>query len=136
MFKKYDKYLSSEFSIDFWSDEGINQAVLLIAEFKNSDWSDLRKEIDNKPSYWLIRCAETLGDEVNEEAFNILLKLIQSKDEDVQLASVDSINSLASMDLDILKYRSLIIPILNNLYDDAGMVSKTMIENLMSKFTN
>ena len=113
MFIKYDQYLSSDFAVDFWSDEGISQAVSFVSNFDDKDWISLYRSIGEKSSSWLVRCAETLGDSVNKNSFDALLLLIQIEDEEVQLAAIDSINSLVSMGFDISQYSASIKPILN-----------------------
>lgn len=61
-FDDFDKYLTSDFSDDYWSDEGIGFAVEKLSAFTREDWSRLKNESNNRSVEWVIRCAETLGD--------------------------------------------------------------------------
>ncbi len=133
MFEKYDKYLCSDFSVDFWSDEGISQAASFVSRFDDADWFFLYRSIGKKSSQWLVRCAETLGDIVEEKSFDALLLLIQFEDKEVQLASIDSINSLANMGFDISQHSKLIKHALNKLKYNSGIVANILIENLETK---
>ena len=133
MFTKYDQYLSSDFSVDFWSDEGISRAASFVSNFDDADWASLYQSIASKSSQWLVRCAETLGDIVDKKSFDALLLLIQIEDKEVQLASIDSINSLASMGFDISQHSKSIEPVLSKLKANSGRLAKLVISSLEAK---
>jgi len=133
MFESYDRYLCSGFSADFWSDEGISEAVVFVRGFSDTDWDALLKSISIKSSEWLVRCAETLGDVAEEKSFCALLFLIQIEDEQVRLAAIDSINSLASMGFDISGHSDLIKFALDRIGPECGIVAAQVIRSLEGK---
>lgn len=101
MYRLYDEYIGSDFSLDYWSDEGISQAALILIKFTDSDWEILAKLCLSKPEKWGIRCAETLGDIEDAKAFMVLLQLLKSVSADVRVAALDSIRFLITRGTDI-----------------------------------
>lgn len=101
MYGLYDEYIGRELSVDYWSDEGISQAALILVKFTDSDWKILAKLCLSKPEKWGIRCAETLGDIEEAKAFMVLLQLLKSVSADVRVAALDSIRSLMTRGMDI-----------------------------------
>ena len=97
MFIKLDKYLSSSFTIDYWSDEGIGIAEELICTFTSDDWIKLKTSIESRNMIWLIKCAEILGEHEKEVAVDVLMELALNNNVEVQIAALDSINSLLSL---------------------------------------
>lgn len=74
MYELYDEYLGRDFSSDYWSDEGISQAGLILSRFTDSDWSALATSCLGKPEKWGIRCAETqeyMDDSANHEIYDV-----------------------------------------------------------------
>ncbi len=93
MFEKYAAYLDDDFSVDYWSDLGIDHASTFLEKFTDSDWISLASSIQLKPTTWLVRCAETLGDINGNKSFNVLIKLIEVESDEVKISALDSINS-------------------------------------------
>ncbi|QJQ02439.1 hypothetical protein [Herbaspirillum rubrisubalbicans] len=86
MYRLYDEYISRDFSLDYWSDEGISQAALILIKFSDSEWDILAKPCLEKPEKWGVRCAETLGDIESVKALMVLLQLLKSENFDVRVA--------------------------------------------------
>ncbi|WP_284079158.1 hypothetical protein [Herbaspirillum aquaticum] len=101
MYRLYDEYIDRDFSSDYWSDEGISQAALILIKFTDDDWDCLAKSCLGKSEKWGIRCAETLGDTEGSKAFIVLLQLLKSERYDVRMAALDSIRSLVESGTDI-----------------------------------
>lgn len=97
MFKDFDNYLLSSFSEDYWSDEGIGFAEVKLCEFSNEDWLIINNDWRDRDSFWLIRCANVLGDFNDSKSMNLLLSFLSVDNVEVQIAALDSINSLLSM---------------------------------------
>ncbi|MGE6440278.1 hypothetical protein ACQKC9_01785 [Psychrobacter sp. NPDC078409] len=97
MFKDFDNYLLSSFSEDYWSDEGISFAEVKLCEFSNEDWLTINNDWRDRDSFWLIRCADVLGDFNDSKSMNLLLSFLSVDNVEVQIAALDSINSLLSM---------------------------------------
>jgi hypothetical protein len=132
VFQDFDKYLSSSFSADYWSDEGIGIAEEKLSEYAAEDWEQLMLAIQNRNTSWLVRCAEVLGDHRDALAIDILIKLSSNEDIDVQIAALDSINSLLtfmSVDESTIKKLNAIAGTMNS----SSIVVKTMLDSLKSK---
>ncbi len=133
MFEKYDQYLSSEFSDDYWSDIGISHAIDLLINFNEQDWMTLKDSCHQRQPAWCVRCAETLGDNNTAYTLEILIKLLAKSDGDVTIAVLDAINSIAITEFDIAKYSGDLLIAIADAEKNAGAVSSRMLAALRSK---
>lgn len=101
MIEEYAKYLDGDFSVDYWSDEGIGVAVSILSRFKGSDWTQLEHSLGGRSDQWLTRCAETLSEANQVQALQLLLRLIESNGGIVRIAALDAMSSLVSQGLDV-----------------------------------
>ncbi|CCN69728.1 hypothetical protein VIBNISFn118_1470002 [Vibrio nigripulchritudo SFn118] len=97
MFEEFDRFLSMSFSIDYWEDEGIGIAANKLYDFSEQDWMELENALDLREDQWKVRCIGVLGECEHKSVFQMLLKnIVICKSQPVQIAAVDSINSLLS----------------------------------------
>lgn len=96
MFIEFDNYLKSDFSEDYWSDEGIGFAEEKLHSFSSEDWIAIDENCTSRDSIWLARCANSLGEVHDSKSLNLLVKLLLIDDTEVTIATLDSINSLLS----------------------------------------
>jgi len=61
-FKEYSALLEIDFSIDYWSDLAIDEAIDHLEKFDENDWIELKKNLHRKSCIWQTRCAETLSE--------------------------------------------------------------------------
>jgi HEAT repeat protein len=130
---KYITYLDQNFSIDYWSDEGINHAVALLEQFSASDWENLEKALLTKGDFWATRCAETLGESESKSAFDVLLALVSSKSNEVKIAALDTINSLMSQGFEIDNSVEKIRAAVSSVRNTADSVSVMALDSLEKK---
>lgn len=135
MFEKYASYLNADFSVDYWSDEGIGYAITLLEKFTDSDWVSLKDMIHNKPIPWLVRCAETLGDVGGVSSFDVLLELIAVQNDEVKISALDSMNSLLSLGFDLGNSAGRIRSSIEAARNSAGAVASMVLDSLENKLT-
>jgi hypothetical protein len=135
MFEKYDQYLNLGFSVDFWSDEGISHATSLLEKFTKPDWDCLGLACATRPTQWLVRCAETLGDNVSAHCFHVLILLLQAGDKEVTVSALDSINALSSMGLDISSHSESLLKAIEAIKHHASQVERMLLDALERKLT-
>lgn len=97
MFVEFDNYLKSDFSENYWNDEGIGIAEEKLHGFSSDDWLAIEQKYTRRDSVWLIRCANALGEVHDSKSLKLLVKLSSVNDIEVNIAALDSINSLLSM---------------------------------------
>jgi HEAT repeat protein len=95
IFKEYSSVLEIECSVDYWSDQAIDEAIQYLERFDNSDWNELVQSVNSKPIGWQARCAETMSEVASEKAIPVLMSLLGSSSEDVLEATIDSLNSFS-----------------------------------------
>lgn len=94
MYNELDNYLSSEFSVDYWSDEGINIAGTTVENFSEDDWKLLVINASEKSPDWQVKLANVLGDFTTENSVSILISLLGSSNNEVIEAAIDSIRGM------------------------------------------
>lgn len=97
MYNELENYLSSEFSVDYWSDEGITIAVNTVENFSEDDWKLLVINASKKSPDWQIKLANVLGDFTTEKSMTILIALLSSNNSDVIVAAIDSIRGMTHL---------------------------------------
>jgi hypothetical protein len=132
MYVDFDNYLSSDFSDDYWSDEGISFAEAKLYKFSDKDWLAINEKWKNKNCFWLIKCASVLGDFNDSKSMELLMEFLAVDDIEVQIAALDSINSLLSMDVASTNIDMRLSEKINDI-ESSSMVVKIMIDSLKSK---
>ncbi|TLG88000.1 HEAT repeat domain-containing protein [Pseudomonas edaphica] len=133
MFGKYDCFLGSIGSEDYWSDVGINIAASKISQFDNSNWEELESALRAKSEVWRGRCAESLGDSNDERALRVLVTLLKAGEESVVIHAIESIESvfLAGYILD----RAQVIRALDEGFEADSRTLKLMAATLVRKLS-
>ena len=132
MFIEFDNYLLSCFSDDYWSDEGINFAEIKLCRFSNEDWLVMNEKWRNRDSFWLIRCADVLGDFNDSKSMELLISFLDIDDVEVQIAALDSINSLLSMDVITKDINNDLIDKINKVQSSSTVI-KIMLDSLKKR---
>ena len=132
MFAEYDRLLGCPFSEDYWSDEGVLLAVNALFDFEGKDWDELANAVPARPVEWLIRCADTLGDVRDDRASGLLIRFLRIENEDLQVASLDSINALSGMGVQFGEHRSELVTAMKHVKTE-GRVVALMMESLLKK---
>lgn len=135
MLNKYDAMLKGVREFDnYWSDVGMTDAIALLEDFSDEDWEGLGKLVAERPSLWQVSCAETLSEVTNtERSFSLLLRLLQTGDEDVIVAALDSINALASYGLDVTSKATQLRHAIGTARINAGAAVSRMLDALEKK---
>lgn len=134
MYNELDHYLSSEFSVDYWSDEGINIAVSTVENFSEDDWKLLIINASEKSPDWQVKLANVLGDFTTENSVTILISLLGSNDNEVLEAAIDSIRGMTNIEiLKDDKVRKLITIKMNKLEKKDSILTNLIIYDLKNK---
>lgn len=93
-FQELDDYLNQDYSINYWSDDAIFYAQELLQNFAPSDWDNLLNYWRYRPSQWQIYCAEILPWGDTDKAVPLLIKMIQTLEDEVVTAAADSLRDI------------------------------------------
>lgn len=129
MFSDYKDYLSSGFSVNYWSDEGIDAAREMLDAFSDSDWGVLLQTWAVQSAEWRVRCAETIDSQSHPAAAKLLLAMLHDSDDDVKIAAIDALRSLDSL---VLKPED--IKLISGLNEGSRPVGQLVINDLLRKF--
>ncbi|GKW05198.1 hypothetical protein PEC301877_40110 [Pectobacterium carotovorum subsp. carotovorum] len=88
-------------SEDYWYDCAIVDSIEMLNQFSDDDWQLLIRELENKPVLWQKRLVECLGGGHNSYEIKIILELINTEDEDLFIACIDTLRSLNLSDLSL-----------------------------------
>ncbi len=72
---------------DAWGDCGADEACDVLKTFESTDWQLLRAALLSLPDDQLIRIAYALVDGIPEEACPLLIRLIESKNQNVSITA-------------------------------------------------
>lgn len=134
MYNELDNYLSSEFSVDYWSDEGINIAVNTVENFSEDDWKLLVINASEKSPDWQVKLANVLGDFTTENSVTILISLLGSSNNEVIEAAIDSIRGMTHLDVfKNTEVRKLISVKMDQLKDKHSLLTNLIINDLKAK---
>lgn len=134
MYLDLDNYLSGYFNDDYWYDEGFLIAHEMMLEFDNADWLQLQNEVSMKDADWQEKLAYSIDEDCGKEGLIVLLKLLESTDDEVLVTSIDALRSFQ-----IEKYRTIIsiqpkiVDIATRLHDKAGLPVKRILEDFLVK---
>lgn len=100
MLKELSEYLNGDMSDDYWYDDALFICEDILKEFSDKEWNELLSVIPNETVTWRIRLAECLGDIHSPFELQCIMKMINSENNDLLVACVDS---LRDMDISLLK---------------------------------
>jgi len=79
---------------DYWYDCVILEASDILRKFDKGDWELLLKELKNKDNFWKKRLVECLGDLHVAYEFEVILRIINTGDEDLFISCIDALRLL------------------------------------------
>ena len=94
VFQELDTYLGQEFSVDYWSDEAMLYAYVLVQKMTLTDWEALRTSWQLRPQEWQYRCAEILSQADPQQAMPVLLDMLLTPDGELAVAAADTFRAL------------------------------------------
>lgn len=102
MYKELDEYITEfskeDSSDDYWYDVGVVYASQLIGDFNKEDWLELLQHIYEKDNMWKKRFVYCLGNQKSEEEVEVILRIIDTEDEELFVMCVDALKDLITED--------------------------------------
>ena len=96
LFFELDKYLSNDYSINYWEDEVLSKAEELVTRFSEDDWLNIKRKWEEKPSLWIKYFAQTLSVGIPKYSIPILYKIIDSQNDEISIIAIDSLRCIDS----------------------------------------
>lgn len=127
---RFDTLLRVQLGVDYWADEGSSIAAGMISGFAAEGWRALAALIPQRDAAWLCCCAESLGDEVSEEAADLLQILLREDDPEVTVATLDALHSMAQLGLDLRGRTEAIRTALDRLPQAPGAATQWLVASL------
>lgn len=98
MYEDFERYISS-FSLerepgDYWYDCAILDATEILMRFDDGDWEALLRGLDSKSIFWKRRLVQCLGGLHVQNEIEVILRVIDTQDEDLLVDCIDSLRSL------------------------------------------
>ena len=100
MLNELNEYLNGNMSEDYWYDEALFICQNILKEFSDNNWIDLLQTIPKKDIRWKIRLAECMGDNQSSYEFQCIMKMINTDNNDLFIACIDSLRNLDLSSLD------------------------------------
>ena len=98
MYEQFEKYLNyyqydDSYRSNAWYDEGYDDAVEIIDNFKDEDWEKLMANLPSKSIIWKKRLACCMHDANNPNHLKVLLNLTNTDSEDLLKIVIGCLNS-------------------------------------------
>lgn len=100
MLKELNVYLKGNMSEDYWYDDALFICEEILGGFSKYDWEVLLKSMSNETNEWKKRLVECLGDIHNSYELKVILELINTDNEELMIACIDSLRSVDLSKLD------------------------------------
>ncbi len=101
-YEEFDKLITDmsgeNASDDYWYDVGVNDAMILLGKFSETDWELLGKNIMDKSLGWQKRVVYCFEEENDVREINIILSLIETTDRELFEMCIDSLRFLINDD--------------------------------------
>lgn len=94
MLEELNVYLRGNTSDDYWYDNALFICEEILIEFSDNDWESLMKILPLEDDQWKIKLAECLGNIHNNYEVKCLLELIETTNNDLFIACVDSLRNI------------------------------------------
>lgn len=135
MYEKLDLYISQfskeESSDDYWYDIGVIHASELISDFSEKDWNELMKHIDEKNDMWKKRYVYCLGDNNNTWELNAVLKIIDTKDDELYVMCIDAFRDMMNEENKDIIQSQKNIDRAKKMILQSGVATKTILEQFL-----
>jgi len=133
-FNIFDNCLKQEMSSDYWNDEESSYAGEVILSFNPLDWEELEQSWENRSDIWKERCALLLDIKGNQNAFEILKKMLQEDNMEIIGEVLESLQSFPNESKSTINFELLESKIINSQASDGYKTSMlTSIKNIKSK---
>lgn len=116
-------------SEDYWYDCAIADSIEMLNNFSDDDWQLLIRELENKSVLWQKRLVECLGGFHNSYELKIILELINTENEDLFIACIDTLRSLNLSNLSLEAKEQLLTKVKLLM-----MKSKPPVKNVLDEF--
>ncbi len=137
MYNKLDAYLmefsDENSSDDYWYDVGFEYACQLLDEFKEEDWSKLIQQVDEKNTIWKKRLVYCFGDNKRDEEINIILKLIDTKNEELFVMCIDALREMITGDNKNKIASNQVVERVVQLIPESGLATKKILERFIQQ---
>ena len=134
MYNELDEYLSDDFIPNYWYDEGVDIAREIISGFKEYDWKMLLEEISKKDIEWKKRIAYCLYNCDNKYEWLLLLKLLDTEDDELFVMSLDSLRSFINKETtEFLINNPAVICRIKKLYYNSGRPIQIVLKDLIKQ---
>ena len=136
MYEELDKYLSGEFTVDYWYNEGFSLAREMLEEFKDKDWKELLNTILSKSTDWQVRYAYCVDSHINDDAAIKSLILLTSIDnEELFTICVDSLRVILNpTNIELVSNDQAIMNRITEILPKCGIATQKILEDFINKF--
>lgn len=132
MYQKLDAHLTEcsdeRCSEDYWYDNACIYADQLLEAFTQKDWKELKSQAGQKTLMWKKRLIYCLGSYHNDEELEIIMNLIQTKDEELFVMCIDALRQMINHEnKETIPYEGIVERV-KDIMLHSGAATKKMLE--------
>lgn len=117
---------------DYWYDCAILEASSILRKFDKGDWARLLIELESKGDFWKKRLVECLGDLHVAYEVEVILRILNTSDEDLLISCFDALRLVDLSKLERREQEDLLLRV-SSLLDEASPPVRGILENLCEK---
>ncbi|MFK4473217.1 hypothetical protein ABH897_002948 [Paenibacillus sp. RC73] len=138
MYTDLDEFITEyQHTTDFWYDVGCVMASEKLSKFSSKDWQELSIIVHNRPLEWQKKLAYCLDTSCNKYELEILLSLLSTEDEELFEIYIDTLRSFTTQESkQMILDKPSILNRINDLLPKAGIVSKKMLEDFLTRLNS
>jgi hypothetical protein len=127
-FAALDEHLATPFTLDHWEDDAIGYAQALITRLTPADWAAFDAVGAQRPVIWQARAAQVLSHGAPTYAVPLLVRMTESRDQDVVEAAADSLRAFGSPEAPLAVPAALVERLDRLAAERPGPVAKVMAD--------
>lgn len=95
MYNELDKFLSEDYSISYFYDDGFEEGIELLSKFTDDDWHMLFKNCNENTDEWKIRLAYCLGAYGDIKGLDTLISIAINNNGEVFEYAIDALRDFS-----------------------------------------
>ena len=127
--KEFTEYLGLECGVDYWSEEAIDYAQVLLNQLGSEQWDELFANWASHDVRWQVRLADALSSCESSRAIDLLLLMLRSSILEVTVAAAESLEG----NDDVWEPDSSMRSLLQDLHDRVSEEDKYIFAILLGK---
>lgn len=133
MYSELNKFLSEDYSISYFFDDGFEEGIYILSEFADEDWNLLLVNCNENSDEWKVRLIYCLGAYGDIKGLDVLLFMVMNSSGEVFEYAVDALRDFSPESIEEDE-RNRVIEKVQVATLKASIVAKKVFEKFLEKY--